>query len=186
MGGRPEGPGSIPPSRAFSKTPTKLDVWAPEAPKVVFWATNEKRTRGASPGLVFWVHRKSEGRRGSRARLAQWLGARLGGGRNRAVPGSIPPSRGSASPGLLLYHKNFGKNDVLGVGLGSVWGRFGVGLGSVWDRFGVSVGPLWNHCGITFGKLLTFPIFFPKSSGNYSPTLSHQHQAVSMHPKLDF
>ena len=77
----------------MSKNIKHTNIRPPEPQKVVFWATNEKRTRGASPGLVFWVHRKSEGRRGSRARLAQWLGARRGGGRNRAVPGSIPPSR---------------------------------------------------------------------------------------------
>ena len=44
-----------------SKNIKNTDIRPPEPQKVVFWATNEKRTRGASPGLVFWVHRKSEG-----------------------------------------------------------------------------------------------------------------------------
>ena len=90
MGGRPEGPGSIPPSRAFSKTPPKLDIWAPAAPKVVGRATNEKGTRGASPGLVFVVHMKSEGEAGAQARISPVVGpTALGAG----GPGSIPPWR---------------------------------------------------------------------------------------------
>ncbi len=55
---------------------------------VVFLTTDDNLTRGASPGVVFLVHRKSPGRQPRRPRLAQWLGPRSS---ERAVPVRFPP-----------------------------------------------------------------------------------------------
>ena len=46
---------------AASKNVKNADIEAPEPQKVMFLMTDEKKTCGGS-GLVFWVHRKSEGR----------------------------------------------------------------------------------------------------------------------------
>ena len=53
----------------------------------MFVATDDKKC-GASSGPVYGVQRKSAGRRGSRARLAQWLGPRLG---TERYPVRFPP-----------------------------------------------------------------------------------------------
>ena len=46
--------------------------------------------RAVAQGLPFGVHRKSPGRPGCRAGVAQWLGTRLMGARAEG-PSSIPP-----------------------------------------------------------------------------------------------
>ena len=122
------GPHSIPPWRALSKSltfPSKsminANIRPSELQKVTFLTTDENLPRAVAQGLLFGVHRKSPGRPGCRAGVAQWLGTRLVGGRWEG-PGSIPASCG----GWLLPQKT-GKSEVRGVGLGMFLRGFGVG-----------------------------------------------------------
>ncbi len=115
----------------LSKDIKNTDIRLPELPTVVYLWTDDSLMRGASPRPVFSAHRKSLGRRYYRAGSAQWLGPRMGGGRNRAVPGSIPPSRG-----LLFFRKHRGKVKFWGhIGLGLGW--FGGRFGDIWGNFDV-------------------------------------------------
>ena len=79
------GPGSIPPWRALSKSltfPSKsminANIRPSELQKVTFLTTDENLPRAVAQGLLFGVHRKSPGRPGCKAGVAQWLGPRPG------------------------------------------------------------------------------------------------------------
>ena len=89
------GPGSIPPWRALSKSllfPSRniknTSIRSSEPQKVTILTTDENLPRTVAQGLLFGVHRKSLGRPGCKAGVAQWLGTRPW---ERAVPVRSPP-----------------------------------------------------------------------------------------------